>query len=77
MRITVGWYIGVDDWAFKNLAKHIISELPEFDHVFNEPSNVNILFDPNQFRYFDPDFSTMLRLDGNRWYENPKPYIRL
>jgi hypothetical protein len=75
MKITLGWQVGKDDWAFLNLVNHVIKALPEFTHKINEPGDIDILLFPGQLKGVKESALTVLHLDGNRWYEDTKSYI--
>ena len=69
MKITLGWHIGEDNWAYENLSKPIIESLPEFNHVINQLGDVNILFCHAQFLQLGANSKTVFQIGGNRWYE--------
>ena len=67
--MKLGWYVGIQDWAFKNLVEHLVVEMKDFDHIFNRSGNVNVLLSPEQLYFIESLDNVILHLDGNRWME--------
>lgn len=61
------------NWAFKNLASHVIKAQPFIDHSCGvlrpEDKGIKILMHPDMMQAIPPDKKTILRIDSNRWYE--------
>ena len=71
-KITIGWYIGLYtgqlSWAFKALATHIIEAMPDFNHVINEPGDVNVILAVVHLPQHKSLANRIIHIDGNRWY---------
>ncbi len=81
-RLSVGWFVGKQKWAYQNLSSHIIKKLPQYNHKINDVGDINIIMSADQFD--DPKLfgkngilkykKIIFHIDGNRWYEkNLKP----
>lgn len=69
----IGWFIGLQKWAYRNLVNRLIDALPEYEHVINKRGDLNILLAVDQLLLCDPDNSVILHIDGNRWQETQDP----
>jgi hypothetical protein len=67
--LKVNWHIGIQQWAYRHLATHVIQKLKCFEHVFNDKGDVNIVMAMDQAHHTPADKHTIIHLDGNRWYE--------
>ena len=73
--MKIGWFVGVQDWAVKNLTEALVIELRDDIHFFNEEGDVNVLMSVDQLRkkrlrkkvYTGRLENTTLHLDGHRW----------
>ena len=41
--MRIGWFVGSQDWAVKNLTEPLVVELRNDIHFFNEKGDVNVL----------------------------------
>jgi len=48
--MKIGWFVGVQDWAIKNLTEALVIELKNDIHFFNEGGDVNVLMSVDQLR---------------------------
>lgn len=68
--MKISWHVGADiDWAFTYLAEHIVKATPEYDHIFNERGDIDVVMTPVFLQKLKPDRTFLLHLDGNRFYE--------
>lgn len=74
--MRIGWFCGVQDWAFKNLAEHLVTEMKDDVHFFNAIGDVNVLMSADQLKMSNKRLvkkytghldNTILHLDGHRW----------
>jgi len=42
--MKIGWYCGKDDWAFKHLTEHLVSEMDDMHHENNKTGDVQIFY---------------------------------
>lgn len=65
----IGWHRGSDtEWAFTYLANEIIKKTPEFQHLFNERADINMILAVVFVKSMKVDKSCIIHMDGNRWY---------
>jgi hypothetical protein len=67
--MKIGWQVGPHEWAFKALTSHLIKALPDFEHVINEPGDVNIVLAVVHLKQYDNFENIIIHIDGNRWYK--------
>lgn len=68
--MVLNWITRCKDWAFRHLAEHVASALPQHEHRFDAGSgDVTIVCSPNFLKNHPADSRTVLRIDSNRWYE--------
>lgn len=46
--MKIGWFVGSQDWAIKNLTKPLVGELKSGIHFFNKGGDVNVLMSVDQ-----------------------------
>lgn len=52
--MRVGWIIGIEDWAFKNLMNHNSKALPGYEHKINDyKADVIIVMSPPALKNVD------------------------
>ena len=66
---AIGWFIGVQKWAFRNLVSHLTEALPDYEHKLNKVGDINVLLAMDQFDFCDGDKTIIIHVDGNRWAE--------
>ena len=74
--MKIGWFVGFQDWAVKNLTEPLIVELKNDIHFFNKEGDINILMSGDLLkkrkirlkkRYTGRLEDTVLHSDGHRW----------
>jgi len=73
--LTIGWWVGDTQWAFRYLAEHIQDAVSEHTHVENTKGDVNIVLDPVTLMAHSADTSYIMHLDGNRFFEDRGVYF--
>lgn len=68
--MKIGWYCGKDDWAFKHLTEHLVSEMDDMHHENNKTGDVQIFMHVGQMSKKSKDelSKSIIHLDGNRWW---------
>ena len=65
---TVNWHTMKEDWAFKNLANHVIKKSKDRSHKMDAKSgDIEVLLSPLQMDSRDDLSKCILHLDSNRW----------
>jgi len=68
--MKINWLTGPHNWAYKNLASHVMKALPQHKHVSNDSAgDITVLMSVDQLRDHATNETTILHIDGNRWYE--------
>ena len=50
--MKIGWFIGRNDWTYKNLTEALIEEFKEDEHVLNAIGDVTIIMSADQLSKF-------------------------
>lgn len=68
--MDINWITGGDDWAFKNLCRHLINALPKHKHECGNDADIKFACSPTQLPKIKADPKTILHIDSNRWYKS-------
>lgn len=65
--MKIGWIIGSENWAYKNVMEHFKKEMSEYEHIANDISaDVVIAMSTGQSKKVKENGKLILRLDSKR-----------
>ena len=59
--MKVGWFVGSQEWAFKNLVIELMGAMGGVDHLINHEGDVNVLLAVDQLGQMRPTLSEQMR----------------
>ncbi len=68
--MRIGWLVGNQNWAYKNIMEHFKKVMPEYQHIENDISaDIVIIMSPQDLRKVTDKRKVILHLDSKRALE--------
>lgn len=66
-KLRVGWIVGNQNWAYKNIMEHFKKVMTEYQHIENdETADIVVMMSPPQLRKVTDKGKVILHLDSKR-----------